>query len=356
MTILKRYLAQEILTSTLLVSLGLLAMFSFFDLIQELDNLGRGTYNLNTVLLFVLLSAPGHVYEITPVAVLLGALYALAQLSHSSELVVMRTSGLSMSNVGWALLRIGFVFAILTFIIGELVAPVSEKAAQKMRLQATDEVVAQEFRSGLWVKDGASFVNIEEVLPDTSLKNIHIYEFDPDFKLRMVSNAQGGYFEKKRWNLHDVTQTQFTDEKVFIQSYKQAYWQSVIQPELLNVLLVVPEKMAAWNLYSYIKHLTENHQKTTRQQIALWSKIVYPAACLVMVVLALPVGFLQQRSGGISVKIFAGIMIGISYQIVNKVFVHIGLLNDWPPFASATIPTFLFLAGGVIMLAWMEKR
>ena len=114
--------------------------------------------------------------------------------------------------------------------------------------------------------------------------------------------------------------------------------------------------MAAWNLYSYIKHLTENHQKTTRQQIALWSKIVYPAACLVMVVLALPVGFLQQRSGGISVKIFAGIMIGISYQIVNKVFVHIGLLNDWPPFASATIPTFLFLAGGVIMLAWMEKR
>lgn len=356
MNTLKRYLAQEILSGTLLVAVALLAMFSFFDLIQELDNLGRGTYNLGTVLLFVLLSAPGHVYEIAPVAVLLGALYALAQLTHSSELVVMRTSGLSMSNIGWALLRIGLVFAILTFVIGELVTPISERYAQKMRLKATDQVVAQEFRSGLWVKDGASFVNIEEVNPDTSLKNIHIYEFDPDFKLRVVNNAQSGYFERNRWNLHDITQTQFTEDKIQTQRFKQAYWQSVIQPDLLNILLVVPEKMAAWNLYSYIHHLSENHQKTTRQRIALWSKIVYPAACLVMVVLALPIGFLQQRSGGISIKIFAGIMIGISYQIVNKIFVHIGLLNDWPPFASATIPTFIFLAGGIAMLAWMEHR
>jgi lipopolysaccharide export system permease protein len=114
--------------------------------------------------------------------------------------------------------------------------------------------------------------------------------------------------------------------------------------------------MAAWNLYSYIKHLRENLQKTTRQQIALWSKIVYPIACLVMVILAMPFGFLQQRSGGVSAKIFAGIMIGISYQVINRLFVHLGLLNDWPPFASATIPTFLFMAGGMIMLAWMEKR
>jgi lipopolysaccharide export system permease protein len=356
MNILKRYLAQEILFGTLLVSAALLAMFAFFDLIQELDNVGRGAYNLGTVLLFVLLSAPGHVYEITPVAVLLGALYALAQLSHNSELVVMRTSGLSMANIGVALLRIGLMFAIITFVIGELITPITEKSAQKMRLKATDDVVAQEFRSGLWVKDGSSFVNIEEVNPDTSLKNIHIYEFDPDFKLRIINNAESGTFEKNRWNLSNITQTQFTEKKIHIERYKQAYWQSVIEPELLNVLLVVPEKMAVWNLYSYIAHLTENHQKTTRQRIALWSKIVYPSACLVMVILALPIGFLQQRSGGISAKIFTGIMIGISYQIVNKIFVHIGLLNDWPPFASATIPTFLFLAGGIAMLAWMERR
>lgn len=356
MRIINRYLAQEILSSTLLVTLGLLAMFSFFDLIQELDSLGHGNYHLGMVLFFVLLSAPGHIYEVTPVAVLLGASYSLAQFARHSELVVMRVSGVSRANIGLALLRIGAIFAVLTFLIGELVTPITEKTAQKMRLQAKNDVVAQEFRSGLWVKDGASFVNIEEVLPDASLHDIHIYEFDPDFRLRVVNNAKSGFYEKERWNLRDVTQTSFAEKKIRTMHYDQAYWQSVIKPELLNVLLVVPEKMAAWNLYFYIEHLSENHQKTTRQQIALWSKLVYPTACLVMVILALPFGFLQQRTGGIGAKIFAGIMIGISYQVFNRLFVHLGLLNDWAPIVSATLPTLLFLMGGMAMLVWMEKR
>lgn len=356
MKILNRYLAQEILSSTLLVTIGLLAMFSFFDLIQELDSLGHGNYHLGVVLFFVLLSAPGHIYEVTPVAVLLGTLYALAQFSRHSELVVMRSSGVSLTSIGVSLLKVGAIFALITFLVGELVTPITEKTAQKVRLKAKEQVVAQEFRSGLWVKDGASFVNIEEVLPDATLRNIHIYEFDPQFRLRVVNNAKSGTYENDRWDLRNVTQTSFEDKKIRTTLYEQAYWQSVIKPELLSVLLVVPEKMAAWNLYSYIKHLSDNHQKTTRQQIALWSKMVYPIACLVMVVLALPFGFLQQRAGGISTKIFVGIMMGISYQVLNRLFIHIGLLNDWAPALSATVPTLLFLATGLGMLAWMERR
>lgn len=356
MNLLKSYLSREILYSTLLVALGLLAMFSFFDLIQELDDMGKGNYNLGAVLFYVLLSAPGHIYEVTPVAVLLGTTYALAQLSHHSELVVMRTSGLSILSIGLALARIGLIFVLITFIVGELIAPISEKTAQKMRLQATEKVVAQEFRSGLWVKDGSSFVNIEEVLPDTSLKNIHIYEFDSDFKLRTISNASGGIFEDNLWKLRGITQTQFFDNKIQTTRFEQARWKSVIQPELLNVLLVVPEKMAAWNLYSYINHLSENRQKTTRHEIALWSKLFYPMACLVMIIIALPIGFLHQRSSGIGKKVLTGIMIGLGYQVVNRVFMHMGLLNDWPPIASATGPTLLFLAGGIWMLSQMEKR
>jgi lipopolysaccharide export system permease protein len=356
MRLINRYLAQEILGSTLLVTVGLLAMFSFFDLIQELDSLGHGNYHLGMVLYFVLLSAPGHIYEVTPVAVLLGSLYALAQFSRNSELVVMRSSGVSTAKIGFSLLKIGAIFALLTFLIGELITPISEKTAQKMRLQAKDDVVAQEFRSGLWVKDGTSFVNIEEVMPDASLRAIHIYEFGPDFRLRIINNAKTGFYENDRWNLHNVTQTTFTEKKIQTTRFEQAYWQSVIKPELLNVLLVVPEKMSTWNLYFYIKHLSDNHQKTTRQQIALWSKMVYPVACMVMVILALPFGFLQQRAGGVSTKLFAGIMIGISYQVLNRLFVHVGLLNDWAPAVSATAPTLLYLSAGIGMLAWMERR
>lgn len=356
MKIINRYLTQEIIFSIVLMMIALLAMFSFFDLIQELENIGKGKYGLGKIMLFVLLSAPGHVYEVVPVAVLVGTMFALGQFSRYSELIVLRVSGVSISSIAWPLLRIGLIFAFITFIVGELITPLSEKTAQRLRIKATDSVIAQDFRSGLWIKDGNSFVNVEEVMPDAELLNVHIYEFDQEFRLRTISNARNARFEGIGWDLRNVTQTQFEKDKIRSSYFPEANWQSLIRPELLNVLLVVPEKMSAWNLYSYISHLSANKQKTSRHQIALWSKMVYPLACLVMVVLALPFGFLQQRTGGVSAKIFAGIMLGITYQVLNRVFIHLGLLNDWSALFSAVLPTVLFLITGLLMLFWVERR
>lgn len=356
MNLINRYLIQEIVSSILLIMLALIAMFSFFDLIQELESLGKGEYGLGNVLTFVLLSAPGHVYQIVPVAVLVGTMYALGRLSRSSELIILRVSGISITSLAWSLVRIGLVFAVLTFIVGEFVTPYTEKTAQRMRIKATDSVIAQDFRSGLWIKDGRSFVNVEEVLPDTTLLKVHIYEFDSDFHLRTISDAKSGRFEEDGWNLSEVAQTLFNEDKIKSVYFPEANWQSLIRPELLNVLLVQPEKMSARNLYSYITHLSDNKQKTSRHEIALSAKVIYPLACMVMVILALPFGFLQQRSGGASAKIFLGIMLGVFYQVMNRVFVHLGLLNDWSPIFSTVVPTLLFLLAGLAMLFMVERR
>jgi lipopolysaccharide export system permease protein len=356
MNLINRYLLQEIVTSILLIMLALIAMFSFFDLIQELESIGKGNYGLGNVLMFVLLSAPGHVYQVVPVAVLVGAMYALGRLSRNSELIILRVSGISIASLAWSLMRIGFIFAVFTFLVGEFVTPYTEKTAQRMRIKATDSVIAQDFRSGLWIKDGRSFVNVEEVLPDTTLLKVHIYEFDQNFHLRTISDANSGRFEEHGWTLSEVSQILFGEEKIESVYFPQANWQSLIRPELLNVLLVLPEKMSARNLYSYINHLSENKQKTSRHEIALAAKVVYPLACIVMVILALPFGFLQQRSGGASTKIFLGIMLGVFYQVMNRVFVHLGLLNDWSAIFSTTVPTLLFLMAALTMLFMVERR
>jgi lipopolysaccharide export system permease protein len=356
MKILNKYLLKEIVSNVLMVMLALIAMFSFFDLIQELDALGKGSYGLGKILLFVLLSAPGHVYDVMPVAVLVGCMYSLGQFARYSELVVLRVSGLSIFNIAVLLLKIGAIFTIITFLIGELVTPFSEKTAQRMRIKATDSVVAQEFRSGLWVKDGNSFINVEEVLPDATLLNIHIFDFDNNAKLISTRNAKVGEFKHRSWKLKEVSDTSFGKDSVKVTQSAEATWQSLIRPELLNVLLIMPEKMSAWNLYTYINHLSINKQKTTRYQVALWAKVIYPLACMVMVVLALPFGFVQQRAAGASTKIFVGIMLGVMYQILNRVFAHLGLLNDWPPLFSAIMPTIMFLMAGVAMLFYVERR
>jgi lipopolysaccharide export system permease protein len=355
MRIITRYLLKAMTQNILFVMLALITMFSFFDLIQELELLGKGSYGLEKVILFVLLSAPGHIYEVMPVAVLVGAMYCLGQLARYSELIVFRVSGISIFDITLTFLKVGLVFMIFTFIVGELITPLSERTAQRLRIQATESVIAQDFKSGLWIKDGQNFVNVSEIKPDATLLDINIYEFDEKFQLRTINVAKEGHFIEDAWHLKEVTQTTFIEDTVAVKIFDKATWRSVIRPELLNVLLVLPEKMSAWNLSAYIRHLSVNKQKTTRYEVALWSKLVYPLACLVMIILALPFGFIQQRASGASTKIFIGIMLGVFYQILNRVFIHLGLLNDWPPLFSAIMPTVLFLIAGIVMLKKAER-
>ncbi|HSS46130.1 MAG TPA: LptF/LptG family permease, partial [Burkholderiales bacterium] len=155
MRIFNSYLRQHIFGSTLLVFAVLLALFALLDLIHELGDLGAN-YQLHHVLIYVLLSVPGHVYELFPIAALIGTLLALAQLVVHSEYTVMRVSGVSAQGIVFSLLQTGVIFVVLTFVFGEFVTPVSERAAHQLRLKALKLVVAQEFRSGLWVKDEGS--------------------------------------------------------------------------------------------------------------------------------------------------------------------------------------------------------
>src|SRR5215218_6636241 len=173
-----RYFAKEILTSSLLVLVGLLALFGFFDMIRELDDLGRGNYRINAMLAYVTLSLPSHAYVLTPAAGLIGTLFALARMSENSEITVMRASGLSLAQLALHVAAAGVVIGAVTLVFGELITPYTEEAAKGLRLKATRSIVAREFRSGFWVKDDRSFVNIQDVTPETELLNLKIYEFD----------------------------------------------------------------------------------------------------------------------------------------------------------------------------------
>ena len=357
MKVIRRYLSAEITASTLLVFTALLMLFAFLDLIHELGELGKGGYRLPQIVAYVLLSAPGHAYELFPIAALIGTLFALAQLVANSEYTVMRVSGVSIPRMALALIEIGLLYSAVTFVFGEFIAPPAEQFAQQLRAKSLTGVIAQEFRSGLWVKDERSFVNVSQVLPDSELVGVRIYEFDLEHRLRKISLAQrGDYQSGNLWRLSDVVQTTFDENRTTVSRVAEANWRSVLEPRLLSVLLVGPEQMSAWNLYSYVQHLRENHEKTSRHEIAFWNKIIYPFAVLVMMVLALPFAYYQQRAGGIGAKVFAGIMLGIGFVMLGRLFTYLGLLRDWPPFWSAFLPTLIFLSLAVAMMWWGERR
>jgi lipopolysaccharide export system permease protein len=357
MRTLRNYLATEILAATALVFVALLMLFAFFDLVEQIKDLGRGSYTLRWIAAYVLLQVPDRVYALFPPAALIGTLFALAQMVAGSEYTVMRTSGVSTARFAGTLAGIGIVLAAVAFVVGEFVAPPAEQLAQRIRSRAITGLVAQEFRSGLWIKDDKSFINVVEVLPDATLRGVRIYEFDPEYRLRSISYAKSGSYQSdRRWLLRDVSQTRFEDMKTAVREIPETSWQSVLDPTLLNVLLVKPEQMSAWSLYSFSQHLKENRQKTLRYEIALWSKLSYPLAVMVMMVLALPFAQVQGRQAGVGAKIFAGIMLGLAFHFLNRLFSHLGLLNDWPPYAAALTPTAIFLSIAVGMMWWQERR
>jgi len=354
---LRRYLATEILAATMLVFVALVLLFAFFDMVEQIKDLGRGGYTLRWIVVYVLLQVPDRVYGLFPPAALIGTLFALAQMVAGSEYTVMRTSGVSTGRFAATLAGIGVALAAVAFVVGEFVAPPAEQLAQRIRSQAITGLVAQEFRSGLWIKDDKNFINVIEVLPDSSLRGVRIYEFDDGYRLRSISYAQtGSYQSDRRWLLRDVIETRFEEMKTQVRETPEAAWQSVLDPALLNVLLVKPEQMSAWSLYSFSQHLKENRQKALRYEIALWSKLTYPLAVVVMMVLALPFAQVQGRQAGIGAKIFAGIMLGLVFHFLNRLFSHLGLLNDWPPFVAALLPTTIFLSVAVGMMWWQERR
>ena len=205
MKTLTRYIGREVLAAILLIFSALVMLFAFFDLIHELGDVGRGGYTLSAALLFVALQLPSRMYELFPVAALIGTLFALAQLVSNSEYTVMRASGASLLQVAWSLIRIGIPLSIVTFLAGEFIAPQAELLAQTIRAKArgdTARVVAQQFQSGFWFKQEQTFVNIRSVLSDLTLVGVRIYEFDRDLRLATVRIAESGTFTGNgKWRL-----------------------------------------------------------------------------------------------------------------------------------------------------------
>jgi lipopolysaccharide export system permease protein len=376
MRVLQRYFGVEVIRAVLFVMLALLVLFSFFDLMAELTDLNKGGYRLQHAFLFVMLRMPGYIYEFMPIAVLIGTIQVLSQFASNSEFTIMRAASMSTMMAAGMLAKIGLIFVAVTFLFGEVISPNSSRLADKVKMSAMGASAAQEFRSGLWTKDlirsegssgevsGSRILNVKEVLPDRTLLGLKIYEFDRDFHLaRQINAARAQYLGRNVWRLSEVNETAFPKtlsaediSSISSQTFATTEIISEITPEILSVIFVDPDRMSAYDLAAYTKHLADNKQDSERYQIAFWKKITYPFAILVMMALALPFAYLHVRSGTVSLKIFSGIMIGLVFYLFNSLFSHIGLLNTWPAPLTALAPSLLFMLIALGALRYVERH
>ncbi len=364
----RRLLYVDIVSSVIFVALAFLSLFFFIDFVDELSDV-KDDYTALHAAVHSLLELPGHLYELAPIAVLIGTIYALSRMAQSSEFTILRTGGLAPGRALGLLAGLGAVFGILTFVIGDYVAPFTERAAASLRAGTQGGFSAG--RSGAWLKDRtvtqqgerSYSINVERAAANGELINVRVFEFDGDGRmLRRIGAARGSVGSDGLWTLSDVAITDWNeasaaDEQLKVREEHLATyaWPSTLSAKVVAAAVLPESSMSTMELYRYIGHLSENEQAAQRYEIKFWKRALYPLVCLVMVGLALPFAYLHARAGGVSLKVFGGIMLGISFVLLNNVASHLGLLQNWTPWIAASMPSLLYLLLSFAAFSWLVR-
>lgn len=352
-----RLFKRDIYSATALVLIAFIGLFWFFDLVRELSEVGQGGYKLSHALAFTLLRVPGYVAsELMPVAVLIGAVYSMARLASSSEFTILRGAGLTPWTALKQLLRLGLVISLLTVGIGELVAPRAEALAKKIALQSKGKGISTVLSSGHWVRNIRESDKTVETInvvssKDGAIKSLTVYRFDDNAQLLL--RAESANVEAQgdgKWLLRDVTLFSTRDNVIERKKVEQWLWDSAIDAKVLNVPDGSPEDLTIYDLWNTSSHLKKSGQASESHELALWKKLIYPFTSLVMLALALPFAYLHARSGGVSIKVFGGIMLGLTFVLLNGLFSQLGLLNTWAPPLVAAAPSLLYIVIAAVAL------
>lgn len=367
MKTIRRMIYTEVLRAVGFVALAFLALFFFFDLVDALGNLNRGAaagYHVGYALLHTALQVPNHLYELLPIAVLIGTIFVMARLASSSEFTILRTSGLGPLRALGMLLLLGAAFVGATFVFGDYVAPAANRAAQTMQARFLGDLTVG--RTGAWLKDRQDersySVNVGALTSDGTLNQVRIFEFNQaDGRLLSTTKAARGHFVGDGWQLQEVERRSFEQAaapqpQVSVQRLDTWTWRSDLSLDMVSAALLSPDRMQTLELFQYINHLQDNAQNAQRYEIEFWRKVFYPLSCLVMMVLALPFAYLHFRAGNITGYVFIGVLVGISFFLLNNVFGYVGNLRNWQPWLAAASPGIIYSVLSLAAFGWLVLK
>lgn len=367
----RRLLYRDIAGSVFFVALAFVSLFFFIDFIEELTD--RRTRDAGAALAAAnaLLQIPGHLYELMPIAVLIGSIYALSRMAQSSEFTILRTAGLGPGRALGLLTLAALAFAAVTFVLGDVVAPWTEREAVLLKARSAGGLSVG--RTGAWLKErrqeGSGWLSVAVNVGGTGsqggLTGVQIFEFGPGGALQRRIDASSATVGRGRWTLSDGSVTVWPapqrpgavepPPRVQEQRFDRLEWASSLGADVVAAAVLPLQTMNTLDLWRYSRHLGSQEQASRRHEIQFWKRAIYPLACLVMVALALPFAYLRARAGGVSLKVFGGIMLGISFVLANNLAGHLGLLRDWTPWVAAAAPGLVYLLLAMGAFSWLVR-
>jgi len=334
------YIVKEIVKGSLIAVLLLLTLFNLFSFSDELKDLGQGNYGLKQILWFLTLTSPRVFYELVPSSALLGSLFVVGSMANNREIVAMRAAGLSIAWIIRSIMLAGLVLVSVAVAVGEFVAPTCEKAAQVLKTTALHDGVVMRSLYGMWLREGDSFINVRRLQDDGTLADIRIYDIDDQHHVSRITQAERAQFlGNKQWKLENVRYSEIGQPRILAGAQPEQAWTSGIDSDLLKVAVVNSDNLSLYDLFMYIDFLKQNSQKSQSYELAFWSRLINPFVTFVMLMVSAPFVIGIGRGTSTGARVMVGIVIGMTFNIFDRIAGHVGLVYDMNPMLMAMLPS-----------------
>lgn len=348
--ILGKYIGSTLIKATLLVLLVFIGLEVFILLATQVGSLGKGSYNISQALLYVLLVLPQQTYFLFPMAGLLGILFGLSLLANSSELIIMRASGVSPLKITRYAMQAGILLIFMMTLVGEILGPLGKHLGEKRKLVATSSGQALKTGEGLWLRQGSNFYHIQQIDSSHRIEYVSQYVFDGSQHLTRVSFSPMGVYNGSAWKMENIQQSSIYPDRVTTEIIPAQDWDLAIDPRLLKISLSTADEMSLLQLSDYINYQKETNLVPTVYQLSFWKRVLEPLGSLVMMLLAIPFVFGPLRSATTSLRIVSGIAVGFIFYLINQLFPPLSQVLNFPPYLAAATPILIFAVFGIVLL------
>ncbi len=353
MKICYRYIAWRVFTGMIISTVVLLPLFSFFDLLDQLDDVGKGTYATKDAFLYTAMLMPRRFIQIAPFVALLGTVGALGGLAVNLELVAMRVAGFSPLMISLAPVGVGGLLIASTVVLEYLVAPQFQQQAIVLRAVALEQGAELGKGLGIWTRNEQNILRIGEMQHKGRAVDIEVMHFDKQGLMTAHVHAQyADIFDKSMWKLHDVTIRTFTSHRISLRKVRTLRWHSFLGPEDIATLTKPPESLTPLELLHHAEFLKMTGQKADAYTMALWRKVGSVVMTIAMILIAIPFVFGSVREG-LGGKLVLAALMGISIYLFDQIVANIGLVFQLNPLVVSIAPGITLI---VIATYWLLRR
>ncbi len=354
MKIKERYITKTLLSYTSIVLLVWLSIYSFFNFLTELNSVGTNSYTILSAFQYIIFKIPEVVYSQASPIILLGCILGMGHLASTNQLIIFRTSGISIFKISILTLKNALFFIIIIIIFGEFIAPFSSNYAQLLRSDALDISDIKDSQQGFWIRDGNNFINVKNNIDGRFFTDITIIEVNSDKKIERVTSSESGLFDNNSLDLKNsnIFSIETKGAYDFIVLKERNLYNKIVSfdQDLIDSLEKEPEDLTTWTIIKQIQFLSDNKLGSGVFEIELYKRIMKPLNLIGMILLAMLFIFGSTRDVTLGRKIFLGVALGLTFELLTQIGGATALSFNFSPFISTFTPSAIVLIVALTMI------